>query len=74
MRKMTCNFRELASHWHSGQWSALYAYSSSGTIEDIDRLLREIYECIDMCEDKQDDTGSLYAFRDWLLEERGDRE
>ena len=25
-------YRRLASEWHSGQWSSLYAYASSGSV------------------------------------------
>lgn len=36
--------RKIASHWHEGQWSGLYAFASSGTIQD--RLTTEIEACI----------------------------
>jgi hypothetical protein len=56
--------REYASYWHSGQPTALYALSSTGTIsnETVDEInadikiqtgpdgLRELYELRDYCQ------------------------
>ena len=39
--------RFIASEWHSGQWSPLYAFSSSGTITC--GIVREINECLNAC-------------------------
>jgi hypothetical protein len=36
----------IASEWHSGQWSDLYKFQSSGYIEDVDGLISEINACI----------------------------
>jgi hypothetical protein len=38
--------RRIASEWHSGQWSALYAFASSGTIQrdlegEVETIVRE---------------------------------
>ena len=41
--------REVASQWHGGQWSALYAFSSSGAV--VDGLGSEAQKCADTCED-----------------------
>ena len=41
--------REIASEWHSGQWSSLYAFSSSGTIDD--GLMAEVESCLAACSD-----------------------
>ena len=38
------SLRQIAGDWHGGQWTALYAYSSTGTI--IPGLLSEISECL----------------------------
>lgn len=46
--RMFDTFR-TASEWHSGQWSALYSYSSTGEIHGEDHkddLLREIDSCL----------------------------
>jgi hypothetical protein len=40
--------RHIASEWHSGQWSALYAFSSSGTIQS--GLESEVETIISECE------------------------
>lgn len=40
----TCEARRLASDWHGGQWSPLYALSSTGTVTD--RAADEIRETI----------------------------
>ena len=37
--------RNIAYQWHGGQWSALYAFASSGLIEDLQALCREIDAC-----------------------------
>jgi hypothetical protein len=34
--------REVAYDWHGGQWSPLYAFASSGIVEDGEDLVREI--------------------------------
>lgn len=34
--------RDLAYQWHSGMWSPLYAFASSGIVEDKSALLLEI--------------------------------
>ena len=48
------SLREIASEWHGGQWTALYAYSSTGTITP--GLEREIVECLNEAKrrDKKD--------------------
>lgn len=46
-----------ASEWHSGQWSALYSYSSTGEIHGEDHqsdLLTEIDECQKDAETRDD--------------------
>ena len=37
--------RQTAYDWHSGQWSPLYAFASSGIIESKGALLGEIEDC-----------------------------
>ena len=37
--------RQVACDWHSGQWSPLYAFCSSGTITDVDILIAEVNDC-----------------------------
>ena len=46
--------RELAYDWHGGQWSALYAAASSGLIEDLQALIREIDSCLVLAGTKAD--------------------
>lgn len=45
---MSAQHRRTASAWHDGQWSALYAYASSGSITR--GLDSEIVECLDTVE------------------------
>lgn len=33
---------DLASYWHGGQWSELYSFASTGSVQDAGRCLREI--------------------------------
>ncbi len=40
--------QQTAADWHGGQWSALYAYASTGTV--LDGLDHEIWECLDHVE------------------------
>ena len=44
------DLRDLASEWHGGQWSALYAFASSGTV--VASLASEAEECATLCERK----------------------
>lgn len=37
--------RKLAYDWHGGQSSPLYAFASSGLIEDLNALIREVDNC-----------------------------
>ena len=41
--------RVIAGDWHGGQWTPLYAFSSSGTITS--GIEREIISCMDTCMD-----------------------
>lgn len=46
-----------ASEWHSGQWSALYSYSSTGQIHGAEHridLLDEIEACQDNASQRDD--------------------
>lgn len=47
------DLRDVASHWHGGQWSALYAFASSGTI--VAGLAREANECAEHAQSSPDD-------------------
>jgi len=45
--------KEITTHWHGGQWSALYQFGSSGVYDTKNalRYLHEVqYGCIDYCE------------------------
>jgi hypothetical protein len=41
--------QEVAGHWHSGQWSALYAFCSSGTV--VCGLSSEAAKCAQLADD-----------------------
>lgn len=49
--------REVASHWHGGMSSALYAFSSTGTIRDD--LLSEIEDAIESCSVTEQEEGDI---------------
>jgi hypothetical protein len=40
--------KEICSHWHGGQWSALYQFTSSGVylIANHRKYLRDIEDCL----------------------------
>ena len=38
--------RDLAYSWHGGQYSPLYAFASSGLVEDEPALRREVQDCL----------------------------
>jgi hypothetical protein len=46
------DLRETAGHWHGGQWSALYAFSSSGTVTH--GLRSEASQCADDADNRDD--------------------
>ena len=54
-------YREIAGQWHGGQWSALYSFASTGTIQPS--LASEIVECFDLAESVKDRRRleSIYA-------------
>jgi hypothetical protein len=37
--------RSIAYSWHGGQFTPLYAFASSGIIENLSALIREINSC-----------------------------
>lgn len=46
MRKFQyAKMRRTFYEWHGGQWSPLYAAASSGLVDDIDALQRELRDC-----------------------------
>jgi hypothetical protein len=72
--------RQLAYSWHGGQWSALYAFASSGIIECHLALLGELRTCEALAQgpgytitDRRN-LRALYRFaRDCLAKIPGDR-
>ena len=57
-------FRQLASEWHSGQWSPLYSYSSTGSI--IIGLCNEIRGNLNYCLDHFDHVDDIDNLRRFL--------
>jgi len=57
--------REIAYSWHGGQWSALYAFASSGLIEDLNVLIREVRNCEQLAGTKSD-CRNLNALKRYL--------
>ena len=72
------SYRELAKDYNSGAFTALYEYAEKGIIRDVDRVLKEVWEVIDsvgqLPDSEQNDevTAQLFAFKDYLLELRGE--
>jgi hypothetical protein len=54
--------RRIASEWHGGQSSALYAFASTGTI--LNTLKGEIIDCTQDASD--DETDDLYALWEYV--------
>lgn len=57
------NVRRIASEWHGGMWSALYALASSGAIRPGVSL--EIAQSLDHATDPED-VRDLLALRGWV--------
>lgn len=57
-------FRFLASEWYNGQHSALYAYSSTETVQD--GLLGEIEYCISLTDTTKQERKELKRFHDYI--------
>ena len=55
-------YREIAGQWHGGQWSALYSFASTGTIQPS--LASEIVERFGLAESAKDRRAleCLYAY------------
>lgn len=53
---LTKKYQEIASHWHSGQWSSLYQFASSGVYidKDFDLYMAEIDGCLSNNSKKSD--------------------
>jgi len=62
--------RKTAYDWHGGQWSALYAFASSGIVEDVEDLVREIELNIKdepLGVKEKDNNEELEQLRDFVL-------
>lgn len=53
------SYRELAGQYHGGQWSALYSFASTGTVQPS--LSSEIVECFKLAKSVKD-RRSLESF------------
>lgn len=60
--------REIASWWHDGQWSPLYAFASTGTTAcdrfSLDDLMGEVRDCLPHAEEPKTERelASLLAY------------
>lgn len=64
--------RCVAGEWHGGQWSALYAFSSSGTVTA--GLLAEVREAVEIADgDRYDDRdrAELERLREYVVAHPG---
>jgi len=59
--------RDIAYDWHGGQWSPLYAFASSGIVEDIDSLVLDINSALQ--EASEDDKADLLELINYVTEE-----
>jgi hypothetical protein len=64
------DFHDLASSWHNGQFSEMYKYASSGTIDSKEGLINEINACVMAVSDApsaydEDEAEKLEAFIAW---------
>lgn len=57
--------QQTASEWHSGQWSPLYAFASTGHIDP--HLADEIRDCLRDAD--HEDARALQAILDYIGEE-----
>jgi hypothetical protein len=62
MKTTPPSLRQTASEWHSGQYSPLYAFSSTGTITP--GLEAEIFDCLRDASPR--DTERLQAILDFI--------
>lgn len=63
--KVPENLRQTASEWHSGQWSPLYAFASTGSIEP--GLEAEISDCLR--DASLEETKRLQAILDFIAKQ-----
>lgn len=63
--KVPSSLRQTAAEWHSGQWSPLYAFASTGTIES--GLEAEILSCLRDASPR--DTERLQAILDFISQD-----
>lgn len=56
---------ELSSRWHGGQWTALYAFLSTGTVQET--LSSEIRSCIPHAEKNshEKEVQAMKEFQQW---------
>lgn len=75
--------RDIAAEWHGGQFTALYAFSSTGTVipgitGEIRSAIRQAELCADGGDAQDDDTiaelNALYDLVDGLEDEAIERE
>jgi hypothetical protein len=73
--------QELASHWHDGQWSALYSFASTGQFFEAQTLqyFKEIYGSIESeyylrpITRSQKQLRELHSLERYLLKEANER-
>ena len=59
--------REAAYDWHGGQWSALYAFASSGICEEKGELFSELENCLVLADEEEKEAViELMQFADSL--------
>lgn len=63
--KNLSKYRQLAGEWHDGQWSALYSFSSTGTITEF--LPKEIRDCFPLANSRE--LKKLQSFHNAILKE-----
>lgn len=66
------DLQETASHWHGGQWSALYAFCSSGTVvpglaSEANPCARDAGNCDDCEIDEADKLRAIASLEETVL-------
>lgn len=59
--------KEISSYWHSGQWSHLYQFASSGVYIPQSAYIQELNKCVPQCKKDAEELKKLtkyFKFKD----------
>lgn len=60
--------RKIASDYHNGQWSAMYAFASSGVIKDYEQLIADVVDA-NASGEEEGDNEELRFLYDYVTEQ-----